>query len=69
MSFRYKWKNGSMPSRDQAASSDYLLDEGQFKSDKDRQLAEQEARRHLGVPMRTIDEGKPVLPHAAPPEE
>ncbi|MBD1936632.1 bromodomain-containing protein [Microcoleus sp. FACHB-68] len=69
MDLKYKWKNGYKPSRDEAARNESLLDEGQFKSDKDRQLAEQEARKHLGVPVRTSDESASVLPHAAPPPE
>lgn len=69
MDLKYKWKNGYKPNRDEAARSDSLLDEGQFKSEQDRQLAEQEARKHLGVPARTPDEGASVLPHAAPPPE
>ena len=52
MSFKYKWKNGSMPSRDQAARSQYLLDQEQFHNEEDRNLAEEHARKHLGVPTR-----------------
>ncbi|KOP25060.1 bromodomain-containing protein [Hapalosiphon sp. MRB220] len=61
MSFKYKWKNGSVPSRDKAARSKYLLEEGQFNSQKDRNLAEQEARKHLGVPTRIPDDDRSIL--------
>jgi hypothetical protein len=63
MDFKYKWKNGSPPSRDAAARSQYLLDEGQFNSQKDRELAEESARKHLGVPGRIPDDGRSILPH------
>lgn len=68
MSFKYRWKNGAPPSRDQAAQSEQLLDESQFTDARDRQLAEETARKHLGVPVNTPDEETPVLPQAAPPE-
>lgn len=68
MDFKYKWKNGHPPTRDQAASSQHLLDKGQFTSEKDWQLAEQDARKHLGVPAKTMDEDRSTLPHAAPTE-
>jgi hypothetical protein len=68
MDFRYRWKNGAPPSRDEAARNQYLLDEGQFNSDEDRKLAEDSARKHLGVPTRIPDDDIPVLPTAAPPE-
>lgn len=66
MDFKYRWKNGASPSRDEAARSQYLLDEGQFDSEKDRSLAEETARKHLGVPTQTPDDHLPVLPVAAP---
>jgi hypothetical protein len=69
MDYKYRWKNGAPPSRDQAARSQYLLDESQFESPHDRQLAEEGARKHLGVPTRTADSDMPVLPVAAPPED
>ncbi|BAZ66550.1 MAG: bromodomain-containing protein [Pelatocladus maniniholoensis HA4357-MV3] len=61
MGFKYKWKNGSAPSRDKAARSKYLLEEGQFNNQKDRNLAEQEARKHLGVPTRIPDDDRSIL--------
>lgn len=67
MSFRYRWKNGAAPTRDEAARNQYLLDESQFNSEQDRQLAEDAARKHLGVPARIPDDSNPVLPQAAPP--
>ena len=67
MDYKYRWKNGSPPSRDQAARSDSLLDEGQFTSEEDRKLAEDDARKHLGVPTQTADSDLSVLPQAAPP--
>ena len=67
MDYKYRWKNGSPPSRDQAARSEYLLDEGQFTSEEDRKLAESDARKHLGVPTQTTDSDLSVLPKAAPP--
>ncbi|KAB8335125.1 bromodomain-containing protein [Scytonema tolypothrichoides VB-61278] len=63
MNFKYKWKNGSMPSRDQAARSQYLLDKEQFDNEKDRKLAEEQARKHLGVPTRIPDDDRSILPH------
>jgi hypothetical protein len=67
MDYKYRWKNGSPPSRDQAARSDYLLDEGQFTSEEDQKLAEDDARKYLGVPTQTTDSDLSVLPQAAPP--
>jgi hypothetical protein len=67
MDIKYKWKNGAPPSRDEAAHRDSLLDEGQFTSEEDRKLAEDNARKHLGVPTRTPGDDLPVLPQAAPP--
>lgn len=69
MDFKYRWKNGSPPSRDEAARNKYLLDESQFQSEEDRRLAEDNARKHLGVPTRVPDDDFPVLPIAAPPNE
>lgn len=66
MDFNYRWKNGARPSRDEAIRHKYLLDEGQFTSEQDRQLAEESARRLLGVPVPTLDEDKSVLPKADP---
>lgn len=62
MDFRYRWKNGAPPSRDAAAREKHLLDESQFQSDQDRQMAEEAARKHLNVPLRTPDDDTPVLP-------
>lgn len=64
MDFKYRWKNGVLPTRDQAASSDSLLDESQFTDEKDRQMAEEMARKQLDVPTRIPDEDRPALPHA-----
>jgi hypothetical protein len=64
MDFKYKWKNGQAPSQDQAARSKYLLDEEQFHSEEDRNIAEQDARKHLGVPTRIADDDRSILPHA-----
>lgn len=66
MNFKYKWKNGSMPSRDQAARSRFLLDKEQFDNEKDRKLAEEQARKHLGVPTRIPDDERSILPQAGP---
>lgn len=63
MDFKYRWKNGATPSRDQAARSDQLLDENQFESKADHQLAEDMARKQLNVPTRTADADRSVLPH------
>ena len=65
MDFKYRWKNGAPPTRDQAATSDSLLDESQFTDEKDRQMAEETARKQLDVPTRIPDEDRPALPHAA----
>ncbi|KAF3885846.1 MULTISPECIES: hypothetical protein [Nostocales] len=64
MDFKYRWKNGHQPTRDRAATSDSLLDKGQFTSKKDWQIAEQDARKRLGVPAKTMDADRSVLPHA-----
>lgn len=68
MDYKYKWKNGGRPNRDQAARDGNLLDESQFTDEKDRQMAEENARRYLGVPIQTQDAGKSILPQAAPPD-
>lgn len=68
MNFKYRWKKNAPPSRDQAARSESLLDESQFDSESDRKLAEDSARKHLGVPTKTLDDERPVLPKAAPPD-
>ncbi|HEY9799739.1 MAG TPA: hypothetical protein V6D25_05215 [Leptolyngbyaceae cyanobacterium] len=68
MDFRYKWKNGKPPSRDAAIREKHLLDEGQFDSEQDHKLAEEAARKHLGIPLLTPDEETSTLPHAAPPD-
>ncbi|BAZ48627.1 hypothetical protein NIES4103_12350 [Nostoc sp. NIES-4103] len=64
MNFKYKWKNGSVPPRDQAAREKYLLDADQFNNEKDRNQAEEQARKRLGVPTRIPDDDLSVLPHA-----
>lgn len=69
MDFKYRWKNGTPPNRDTAAYSETLLDESQFNNPQDQKLAEEMARKHLNVPVHTIDETQPVLPHADPVEE
>lgn len=69
MGFKYRWKNGAPPSRDQAATEEHLLDESQFECEKDHKLAEQQARKHLNVPVSTLDQDTSILPHAAPPEQ
>lgn len=69
MDFKYKWKNGNPPSQDDAARNKHLLDEGQFDNESDRQLAEEDARRHLGLPIPIPDDELPVLPQAAPPDD
>lgn len=68
MDFRYKWKHGRPPNPDEAMRESALLDESQFNNAEDREMAEQDARRHLGLPLRTVDEKRSVLPHAAPPD-
>jgi hypothetical protein len=67
MDIKYRWKNGAPPTRDEAARSQELLDESQFDNEKDRQLAEESARKNLNVPTQTPDENLPALPQAAPP--
>lgn len=67
MSFKYKWKNGRPPNRDQAVQEAELLDEGQFDSEVDQQLAEEQARKTLGIPTQTDGDRLSILPHAAPP--
>ncbi|MFH7028347.1 MAG: bromodomain-containing protein [Heteroscytonema crispum UTEX LB 1556] len=68
MDFKYRWKNGAQPSRDEAARNAHLLDESQFENEKDRNLAEEAARKHLNVPTRVPDQDRPVLPTAPPPD-
>ncbi|MEH2438564.1 MAG: bromodomain-containing protein [Nostoc sp.] len=64
MDLKYKWKNGYKPSRDEAAKNPHLLlDESQFENEQDRKLAEESARKHLGIPAPTLDEDKSILPH------
>ena len=69
MDFKYRWKNGNQPTQDEAARSDYLLDEGQFNNEHDRKMAEADARRVLGVPIPIPDDEVPILPKAAPPDD
>jgi hypothetical protein len=69
MDIKYRWKNGAPPTRDEAARSQHLLDEGQFDSAQDLKLAEDNARKHLGVPTRVPDDDLPPLPQAAPPPD
>jgi hypothetical protein len=66
MDIRYRWKNGAAPSRDQAAHEKQLLDESQFTSEQDHKMAEETARKKLGVPLMIDDEAPSVLPKAAP---
>ena len=65
MDFKYRWKNGAPPTRDQAAQSSHLLDESQFHNEQDQQIAEEMARKQLDVPLRTPDEEDAVLPQVA----
>jgi hypothetical protein len=69
MDFKYRWKNGAPPSRDQAAQSSHLLDENQFDNKQDQQIAEEMARKELDVPLRTPDEEGAVLPQVAADSE
>ncbi len=66
MSFKYKWKNGRPPTRDEAAKKAHLLDESQFSNENDHKLAEDAARKKLGVPTRIPDDERSTLPHAIP---
>ncbi|HBB32761.1 MAG TPA: bromodomain-containing protein [Cyanobacteria bacterium UBA8803] len=68
MDFKYRWKNGAPPSRDQAAQEGNLLDESQFGTPEDHQIAENMARKHLNVPLKTADAHIPPLPQAIPKE-
>ncbi|HAG80898.1 MAG TPA: bromodomain-containing protein [Cyanobacteria bacterium UBA12227] len=68
MDFKYRWKNGTPPSRDQAAQESSLLDESQFETPEDYQMAENMARKHLNVPLQTADANIPPLPQAMPKE-
>ena len=63
MDFKYRWKNGAPPSRDQAAQEGNLLDESQFATPEDHQLAEDMARKQLNVPVQTADANISPLPH------
>jgi hypothetical protein len=69
MDFKYRWKNGYQPTRDEAARQQYLLDENQFKNPEDRHLAEEQARKHLNVPTHIPDDERSILPHAATPSQ
>jgi hypothetical protein len=51
MNFRYRWKNGAPPSKDEAIRNRYLLAEDQFTDPKDQQMAEEMARKQLGLPV------------------
>lgn len=66
MDIKYRWKNGTPPTRDEAARSQELLDESQFNNENDRQLAEETARKNLDVPTQVPDENHPVLPQFSP---
>jgi hypothetical protein len=66
MDFKYRWKNGAPPNRDRAAQDETLLDETQFETAEDHQLAENMARKQLNVPTRPADADHPVLPQALP---
>ncbi len=68
MDFKYRWKNGAPPNRDQAAQEGNLLDESQFETPEDHQLAETMARKHLNVPLQPADANNPPLPQAMPEE-
>jgi hypothetical protein len=69
MDFKYRWKNGAPPNRDQAAQEGNLLDESQFETSEDHQMAEDMARRHLNVPLHTADADIPPLPQAMPSDQ
>ncbi|MEH2010201.1 bromodomain-containing protein [Nostoc sp.] len=69
MDWKYRWKNGSQPSRDQAAKNPHLLDESQFENEQDRNLAEESARKHLGIPAPILDQEQSILPRAVSPDE
>lgn len=70
MNFKYRWKNNAPPTnRNTAAQGDNLLDESQFESKQDQELAEDTARKYLGVPTKVPDDERSVLPEAAPPNE
>ena len=69
MDWKYRWKNGYRPSRDEAAKNPHLLDESQFENEQDRKLAEETTRKRLGVPVSTLDEDKSILPYAASPND
>ncbi len=56
MDFKYRWKNGAPPSREEAAKNANLLDEEQFETRQDQELAEDTARKHLNVPVRIPDD-------------
>lgn len=69
MDYKYRWKNGAPSSRDEAAQTSPLLDEGQFETKQDQELAEETVRKQMNVPVRIPDDEKPVLPQAAPSEQ
>ncbi|MEH2397282.1 bromodomain-containing protein [Nostoc sp.] len=69
MDWKYRWKNGSQPSRDQAVKNPHLLDESQFENQQDRNLAEESARKHLGIAAPTLDQEQSILPRAVSPDE
>ncbi|WP_013322936.1 hypothetical protein [Gloeothece verrucosa] len=69
MDFKYKWKNGRPPNRDVSARETNLLDESQFETEQDQQIAEEQARQHLGLPKQTLDKDSSILPKAAPPQD
>ncbi|MGG6293355.1 hypothetical protein ACQ4M4_02935 [Leptolyngbya sp. AN02str] len=69
MNFKYRWKNGSPPNRDKAAGEGNLLDESQFETAEDQQLAENMARKQLNVPLQPADANNPPLPQAVPQKE
>ncbi|MEH2276194.1 MAG: bromodomain-containing protein [Nostoc sp.] len=69
MDWKYRWKNGSQPSRDQAVKNPHLLDESQFENQQDRKLAEESARKHLGIPAPILDQEQSILLRAVSLDE
>jgi len=61
MNFRYRWKNGAPPSRDEAIREPNLLDEGQFNDPKDQQMAEEMARKKLGLPTQVVGDERFIM--------
>lgn len=57
MNFKYRWKNHQTPNRESALRQPELLDQSQFSTQQDKQIAEETARKHLNLPAPVPGDG------------